>query len=225
MAKVRYLVRFYSSHDLDLVTFTLTHDFDIMRAMYSAVTAFSKGESFIIEVPPATGTLPESLRRSYSRALSLDTEKDAEAIRMLDMVVPGKRNSFLKNLLRIYLMFPFSESFFESPEGFALCEKRLESCRKGRRAVRAGKTGPPGGTSGKREGKPVPAARKSPAPAPEPQGRGQDSPSPDPHAGTMPQEASRPAAGTPYPVQEDPYPSQEGSADNTDAIQSIFDSL
>lgn len=213
MAKVRYLVRFYTSHDLDLVTFTLTHDFDILRAMYSAITAFAKGESFIIQVPPATRAVPESMRRIYTKGLLLDTEKDREAIRVLDMVVPGKRNSFLKNLLRIYLMYPFSECYFESPEGLAFCEKQLEACREGRRIVRAGKTGRNPGY----------AARKEPERMPEEK------------APVHPEykEASQPQQERPAPEDVDrqersPGLTPDGGGGNpedAEAILSLFDAL
>lgn len=215
MAKVRYLVRFYTSHDLDLVTFTLTHDFDILRAMYSALTAFAKGESFIIQVPPATRAVPESMRRIYTKGLLLDTEKDKEAIRVLDMVVPGKRNSFLKNLLRIYLMYPFSECFFEDPEGLAFCEKQLEACREGRRTVRAGKAGKPTGTlftgkAGETTGRPEVKQQAPDGPAPE-----RTPPMPD-----TAEEPPLPAKGQ-EPVTE----GMEGSTEDAETILSLFDAL
>ena len=140
MAKVRYLVRLYSSHDLDLVTFTLTHDFDIVRAIYSSLKAFAKGEQFIIKVPPVVRTLP-GLKRVYAKVLFLDTEKDKETVELMEKIVPGKRNNFLKNLLRLYLAYPFSECFFEASDDFELFERKLSVFREGRREVKAGKTG------------------------------------------------------------------------------------
>lgn len=139
MAKARYLVRLYSSHDLDLVTFTLTHDFDIIRAMYSSLKAFAKGEQFIIKIPPAVRALP-GLKRVYAKVLFLDPEKDKDAVELLEAIVPGKRNNFLKNLLRLYLAYPFSECFFESADDLELFERKLSVFRQGRREVMAGKT-------------------------------------------------------------------------------------
>ena len=138
MSTVRYPIRLYASHDLDLVTFTLTHEFDIRSAMYSALKAFARGEAFIITIPPSVRELPE-LRRVYSKSLSLDTEKDADAISILNKIVPGKRNNFLKNLLRLYLAYPFSECFFEDETDQAEFEQKLSGIRSGRKKVRAGK--------------------------------------------------------------------------------------
>ena len=130
MSKIRYTIRLYRLHDLDLITFIMTHEFDIMHAIYSSVTAFAKGEAFLISIP---------LRRVYTKTLILDTEKDALTISMLDRISPGKRNNFFKNLLRLYLMYPFSECFFNSPEDLQYLEKKLKVFRTGQREVRAGK--------------------------------------------------------------------------------------
>ncbi len=139
MAKVRYTIRLYRLHDLDLITFIFTHEFDIMHAIYSATKAFAKGEAFLIKIPPNTNeTLPQ-LRRVYTKTLVLDTKKDKDAIAMIDRIQPGKRNNFFKNLLRLYLMYPFSECFFERREDLQYFEEKLKVFRVGQREVRAGK--------------------------------------------------------------------------------------
>lgn len=110
--KARYTVRLYRLHDLDLITFSATHEFNIMRAIYSALTAFSKGEVFVIDIPPRREHQLPDLKRVYIKALTLDSEKDAAAIQILEDIAPGYRNSFLKHLLRLYLCHPLSEEYF-----------------------------------------------------------------------------------------------------------------
>ena len=139
MSKIRYTIRLYRLHDLDLITFIMTHEFDIMHAIYSSVTAFAKGEVFLISIPSITTSEMTQLRRVYTKTLILDSEKDALTISMLDRVSPGKRNNFFKNLLRLYLMYPFSECFFNSPEDLQCFEEKLKVFRTGQREVRAGK--------------------------------------------------------------------------------------
>ena len=139
MSKKRYTIRLYRLHDLDLITFIMTHEFDIMNAIYSSVTAFAKGEAFLISIPPITQTEMPQLRRVYTKTLILDTEKDELTISMLDRVSPGTRNNFFKNLLRLYLMYPFSECFFNSSEDLHFFEEKLKVFRTGQREVRAGK--------------------------------------------------------------------------------------
>ncbi len=139
MAKVRYTVRFYRLHDLDLITFIMTHEFDVMRAIYSSITAFAKGEYFIIQIPSAVHTELPPLRYAYTKALTLDTEKDQATIELINKIQPGKRNNFFKSLLRLYLVHPFSETFFTDPADMALFEEKLSAMRSGQREVRAGK--------------------------------------------------------------------------------------
>lgn len=139
MSKIRYTIRLYRLHDLDLITFIMTHEFDIMHAIYSSVSAFAKGEAFLISIPPINNSEMQQLRRVYTKTLILDTEKDALTISMLNRISPGKRNNFIKNLLRLYLMYPFSESFFKSPEDLQYFEEKLKVFRTGQREVRAGR--------------------------------------------------------------------------------------
>ena len=139
MSKIRYTIRLYRLHDLDLITFIMTHEFDIMHAIYSSVSAFAKGEAFLISIPPINNSEMPQLRRVYTKTLILDTEKDALTISMLNRISPGKRNNFIKSLLRLYLMYPFSESFFNSPEDLQYFEEKLKVFRTGQREVRAGR--------------------------------------------------------------------------------------
>ena len=138
MAKVRYTMRFYRVHDLDIVTFIETHEFNISHAMYSALSAFSRGEVFVIRIPPRRKADLPQLRRVYSRALILDTEKDAKAISILSLIKPGYRNSFLKNLLRQYLCFPLSEEFLDDQDTVSYFDELFSVFRENKRTADAG---------------------------------------------------------------------------------------
>lgn len=141
MAKIQYTVRFYRAHDMDIIFLALTRDFDVMRAIYSAATAFSHGQAFVIEIPPPeTDSLPQ-MKYSYRHMLCLDRDKDSDLISLLERVRPGYRNSFLKNLLRLYLACPFNEHFFLSPGDMAVFEDRMQGIRQGRRTAKAGAKG------------------------------------------------------------------------------------
>lgn len=110
--KIRYTVRLYRLHDLELITFAIAHQFNIIGAMYASLHAFAKGETFVFQIPPRkTDSLP-ALKRVYIKVLTLDAEKDKDAVEILSRIVPGCRNSFLKNLLRMYLCSPLSEEYF-----------------------------------------------------------------------------------------------------------------
>ena len=114
MAKIRYTVRLYRLHDLDLITFAESHEFNVISAIYSSLSAFAKGETFVIDIPPRRLKRIPPLNRVYIKALTLDSEKDRAAVEVLSQIAPGYRNSFMKNLLRLYLCAPLSEEFFRT---------------------------------------------------------------------------------------------------------------
>ena len=113
MAKKQYKVRVYRLHDLDIVSWICTREFNLVRAVYSVLKAFCKGETFLIETPPKREVdIPVStLGRVYQRSLYLDPEEDEEVIELLDSIASGYRNCFMKNLLRQYIVIPVDESF------------------------------------------------------------------------------------------------------------------
>ena len=92
--KKRYTIRLYRMHDLDLITFMETHKFNIIKAIYSCVVSFSKKEYFVIDIPPRSVEEMPELKRRYDKTLSLDYEKDKEAIELLDKIQDGYRNNF-----------------------------------------------------------------------------------------------------------------------------------
>lgn len=139
MAKKTYTIRLYRTHDHDLVTFIETHQFNLVRAVYSALTAFSKGEVFVISIPPERIDGNLVLNRVYSRLLTLDTNKDADAIAVMDKLKDGSKNNFLKNLLRLYLCNPMSEQFLKDTGDTDFFYQKFEIFRKGKKEVHAGK--------------------------------------------------------------------------------------
>ena len=137
--KVKQTIRLYKAHDLDLITFYETHQFNIIKAMYSALVSFSKKEHFVIEVPPQRLKQLNNVRRVYQKTLILDDEKDAEAINLLSKIAEGCRNNFLKNLLRLYLCNPISEEFLINKKDEDFFNDMFSVFRKGRRIASAGK--------------------------------------------------------------------------------------
>lgn len=132
MAKRKYTLRFYAVHDHDLLSLFQYHDLDLDAAVYQAISSFVKGEYVMLDIPDVS-TTPKSLnekRRFYQKFLTLDTKKDADAIKLLESIKEGRRNNFLKSLLRLYLAFPFSVSFFETRNDFFTAKALASSIRK-----------------------------------------------------------------------------------------------
>ena len=139
MGKIRYTIRLYRIHDLDLITFVEQHEFNIAKAIYSSLSAFSKGDHFIIEIPPKRKAQLPDLKRVYRKPIYLDEEKDKAAIELLDKIQKGYRNNFLKNLLRLYLCTPVSVSFLNDENDEAYFYKLFEIFKENKRIAKAGK--------------------------------------------------------------------------------------
>lgn len=137
--KIKQPIRLYRAHDLDLITFMETHEFNIIKAMYSSLISFSKKQHFVIEIPPTRTAKLTDIKRVYAKTLSLDVEKDREAIEILYKIQKGYRNNFLKNLLRMYLCNPLSEEFLINVNDTEFFQNYFEIFKENRRIAKAGK--------------------------------------------------------------------------------------
>lgn len=153
MADVKFPIRLYHVHDLDLISYLESYQFSLVKAVYSALTAYVHGEHFVIESPPPK-EIQGKIKRVYYRVLSLDPERDREVIDLLYRITPGYRNNFMKNLLRLYLCAPLCPNFLENPgEMGEFCDsfgifregkKMAKAGRKNRVSRPGGKTSLPG---------------------------------------------------------------------------------
>lgn len=134
MAKTRITIRLYRAHDLDLITFTEIHKLDIQKAVYCALSSFVSGDLFLIEIPKLREEV-QNLRRVYAFILTLDDERerDVKMLEVLSKINAGRRNNFLKNLLRLYLCNPMSEDFLVNEEDAEFFYGKFEIFRKGRK--------------------------------------------------------------------------------------------
>lgn len=136
MKKVRVTIRLYRMHDLDLITFVELHELNLQKAVYCALTSFTKGELFLIKIPPRRESGKElKLNRVYAFTMLLDVEKDKDAILLLSKINDGKRNNFLKNLLRLYLCNPMSEMFLKDESDVDYFYDKFGIFRTGRRTA------------------------------------------------------------------------------------------
>lgn len=136
MIDVKIRLRFYLPHDMDLISLMITHEMDIVHAMYCSVKSFVKKESFAIKIPPLRN-IPMEKKRVFHRNLSLDSEKDQDIIELLECIEPGYRNNFLKNILRLYLFCPGTEAFLRNPDDMLKLESYYEVFRKDKRVADA----------------------------------------------------------------------------------------
>ena len=115
MTVIKVRLRLYLPHDMDLISLMITHEMDIVKAMYCAISAFVKHDSFAIKIPPLR-KVEMKKQHVYHLNLTLDPERDKDVIELLECIEPGYRNNFLKNILRLYLFCPATESFLSDSQ-------------------------------------------------------------------------------------------------------------
>ena len=138
MSKKRYTIRLYQRHDMDLITFCELYEVSFARATYCVLKSFVKGETFVLAIPPKKMNSDDELKHLYHKKLILDTEKDKDVIALLENVLPGYKNSFIKNLLRQYIRMPATELYMKSEEAYEEIHLLENSLKKGTRVANAG---------------------------------------------------------------------------------------
>lgn len=126
MKYTRYHIRLYYYHDLDIISYMINYNFDVIAAMYCTLNAFVNDELFVIETPKKLREEPLEKRRVYNRYLNLDPIKDKKAIDFLNKLVKGKQNLFLKNLLRQYLCSPATIMYLKDPQDNIFLQKKFQ---------------------------------------------------------------------------------------------------
>ena len=139
MQKKKFTVRIYAAHDLDLIYFIRLTGFNLTKAMYSALTAFSNGDSFTINLPENI-VLKEinTHKRSFDRVLSLDEIRDKKLIEMIESIKPGYRNCVIKSVLRMYLLYPINEALLTDKSDMSKFIPGISALKENKRITRAG---------------------------------------------------------------------------------------
>lgn len=70
----RYQIRLYKPHDLDLIELVARHRFCLQKAAYCCLSAFLKGEYFLIRIPKLRDK-PLPGKKVYARILRLSEKK------------------------------------------------------------------------------------------------------------------------------------------------------
>lgn len=128
---VRKIVRLYQVHDLDLVTYMIKHKMNMSKAIYCSLVAFTRGERFVIKVPPLKEKSEFKTKQKYYEVLvNLSADTDQEVIDLLNKINVGYQNNFIKNILRFYLCTPIPTGFIENFSDKPYFEDRINSAFK-----------------------------------------------------------------------------------------------
>lgn len=135
-----YTISMYKVHDLDLITYMMSYEFNIAHAAYCALKAFAKHDLFIIKTPPrAPVTIQmDDIKHVYRKTMTLYEDRDPEVIELLDMIKNGYKNNFIKNILRQYLCIPLTPSFLRDPQDMDVFSEYFHIFREGKREAAAG---------------------------------------------------------------------------------------
>lgn len=135
-----YTISMYKVHDLDLITYMMSYEFNIAHAAYCALKAFAKHDLFIIKTPPrAPVTIQmDDIKHVYRKTMTLYEDRDSEVIELLDMIKNGYKNNFIKNILRQYLCIPLTPSFLRDPQDMDVFSEYFHIFRDGKREAAAG---------------------------------------------------------------------------------------
>lgn len=135
-----YTISMYKVHDLDLITYMMSYEFNIAHAAYCALKAFAKHDLFIIKTPPrAPVTIQmDDIKHVYRKTMTLYEDRDPEVIELLDMIKNGYKNNFIKNILRQYLCIPLTPSFLRNPQDMDVFSEYFHIFREGKREAAAG---------------------------------------------------------------------------------------
>lgn len=135
-----YTISMYKVHDLDLITYMMSYEFNITHAAYCALKAFAKHELFIIKTPPRVPVTiqMDDIKHVYRKTMILYEDRDPEVIALLDMIKNGYKNNFIKNILRQYLCIPLTPSFLKDPQDMDIFSEYFHIFREGKREAAAG---------------------------------------------------------------------------------------
>lgn len=104
--KVRRVIRLYSIHDLDIVTYFVRKNVNITQVVYCILHSFTQGKRFCIKSPETEiieGFTTKNNSMEILLSLNADNEYDSAIIDLFDKIHPRYRNIILKNVIRLYM--------------------------------------------------------------------------------------------------------------------------
>lgn len=108
---MRVTMRLYKMHDLDLIALYQNKSFHFTKAVYSCLSSLVRGHPFWIEEPEFCVDF-EHTSKIIQIALIIP-DNDKEVINLLHNVKRGIRNSYIKNLMRSFILRPNLNVYYE----------------------------------------------------------------------------------------------------------------
>lgn len=119
---MRIKLRLYKYHDPELVQIYRIQDIDFERLSLECLRAFSKNEFCRFHVKASGPCRPA--KRVYQIAITVDPEKDADVVMLLQKAKDGCMNAFIKTILKWYLSEPMPDILIKNENDAAFFKKK-----------------------------------------------------------------------------------------------------
>lgn len=118
MAQKEYLrfdLRLYRLHDLDLITLYLNPGINFNSFVYDALRAYFSNERFVLPYTPITDSMPDAkdIKPSYTIGIAINKTDENYIVDGLSRLRPRRRTAFIKGVLRSSLGFAVVDYCFE----------------------------------------------------------------------------------------------------------------
>lgn len=124
-------LRLYRMHDLDLMMLKYHSNANFPLIITTTLRAFCKKELFVIDLSHLTDfSVPKELPYRASQIIRLDEEKDKDLISFLKSIKDGYQNSFIKNVVRLYLSTYLLAQYPETYREFPVLATEVKQCKK-----------------------------------------------------------------------------------------------
>lgn len=113
-------LRLYRQFDMDLIYLAHYEDFSMIKVAKGCISAYANNAAFRVAFPCGRLVSGSEDKTTYVYTFCLKEDEDATSINFLKEVRRHHRNSFIKNLIRGYLVAPFTFPYLRNNAAVAL---------------------------------------------------------------------------------------------------------
>ncbi len=129
MEKDTIVIWLYNYTDLDLISLLKSEEINLPKLTKAVIKMYAAGKKGFIKLPPIKNpfSVKEAIHRKYNYMIRLYDSKDKDCMEVLSQIRKDYRLSFIKNLLRSYLLGGFTDFYFCREEDGLSHHQMMES--------------------------------------------------------------------------------------------------
>ena len=129
MEKDTIVIWLYNYTDLDLISLLKSEEINLPKLTKAVIKMYAAGKKGFIKLPPIKNPFSanEAIHRKYNYMIRLYDGKDKDCMEVLSQIRKDYRLSFIKNLLRSYLLGGFTDFYFCREEDGLSHHQMMES--------------------------------------------------------------------------------------------------